>query len=281
MVRTTHPVAEDLPLLRPTPCHQPHEPQQLVVGSTRLMPGLVPPVRQTAYVGSLAGVLHRVTNHTDQPDRGGHRGIPTGIHDPIQLIRSNVIQVAQRQLVNIPVIVAEEVATHPDRRYILWALAITGGPLVERQPKPLPPLRPHLLNLRQFGHLMVLAAGEVPEQPANRVGFRIRAVAGDFIGQTVGEIDNELSHPPEGISQNLLRIFSHITEPYWLRLRLSPRRPVSQQIDHFAVASARWSFAIGRAAHGVARSARRSFELGSHWPGQEKAPRALRTAGLT
>ena len=32
MVRTTHPVAEDLPLLRPTPCHQPHEPQQLVGG---------------------------------------------------------------------------------------------------------------------------------------------------------------------------------------------------------------------------------------------------------
>src|SRR5215218_9474857 len=29
MVRTTHPVAEDLPLLPPTPCHQPHEPQHL------------------------------------------------------------------------------------------------------------------------------------------------------------------------------------------------------------------------------------------------------------
>src|SRR5215212_7560981 len=30
MVRTTHPLAEDLPLLRPTPCHQPHEPQHLI-----------------------------------------------------------------------------------------------------------------------------------------------------------------------------------------------------------------------------------------------------------
>src|SRR5215211_8135461 len=29
MVRTTHPVAEDMPLLPPTPCHQPHEPQHL------------------------------------------------------------------------------------------------------------------------------------------------------------------------------------------------------------------------------------------------------------
>src|SRR5215217_9721951 len=56
----------------------------LVVGSTRLMPGLVPPVRETANVGSLTGMLHRVPNHTDQPDRGGHRRIPTGIHDPIQ-----------------------------------------------------------------------------------------------------------------------------------------------------------------------------------------------------
>src|SRR5829696_6138872 len=131
----------------------------LVVGSTRLMPGLVPPVRQTAHVGSLAGMLHRVANHTDQPDCGGHGGIPTGIHDPIQLLRSKAIQVAQRQLVNIPVIVAEEVATHPDRRYLLRAMAITGSPRVKSQPKPLPSLRPHLLNLRQVGHLMVLGRG--------------------------------------------------------------------------------------------------------------------------
>src|SRR5215212_3495940 len=186
------------------------------------MPGLVPPVRETAQVGSLAGVLHRVANHADQPDRGGHWGIPTGIHDPIQLVRSNAIQVAQRQFVSIPVIVAEEVATHPDRRYLLRGLAITGSPLVKRQSKPLPPLRPRLINLRQVGHLMVLAAGEVPEQPGNRVGFRIRAVGGDFVSQPIGEIDHELSHPPKGVSQNLLRMFSHITEPYWLWLRLNP-----------------------------------------------------------
>src|SRR5215213_11446520 len=132
-----------------------------------------------------------------------------GIHDPIQLVRSDAIQVAQRQFVNISVIVAEEVATHPDRRYLLRALAVTGSPLVKRQSKPLPPLRPRLLNLRQVGHLMVLAAGEVPEQPGNRVGFRIRAVDGDFVSQPVGEIDHELSHPPECVHQNLLRIFSH------------------------------------------------------------------------
>src|SRR5215213_4336077 len=202
------------------------------------MPGLVPPVRETAHVGSLAGVLHRVAYHADQPDRGGHWGIPTGIHDPIQLVRSDAIQVAQRQLVNISVIVAEEVATHPDRRYVLRALAVAGSPLVKRQPKPLPPLRPGLLNLRQVGDLMVLAAGEVPEQPGNRVGFRIRAVGGDFVSQPVGEVDYELSHPPECIHQNPLRIFSHITEPYWLGLRLSPWRPVSHHIDHFAVLEA-------------------------------------------
>src|SRR5215218_762699 len=194
----------------------------LVVGSTRLMSGLVPPVRETANVGSLTGMLHRVPNHTDQPDRGGHRRIPMGIDDPIQLLGSNAIQVAQRQFVNISVIVAEEVATHPDRRYLLRALAVTGSPLVKGQSEPLPPLRPHLLNLRQVGHLIVLAAGEVPEQPGNRIGFRIRAVGGDFVSQTVGEVHHELAYPPECVSQNLLRIFSHITEPYWLRLLHEP-----------------------------------------------------------
>src|SRR5215213_4848348 len=195
---------------------------RLGVGSTPLLPGLVPPLRETAHVGSLAGMLHRVTNHADQPDCGCYRGVPPGVDDPIQLVPSNAIQVAQRQFVNIPVVVAKEFATHPDRRYLFRVLAVTGSPLVERQPKPFTPLRPDLLNLRQVGHLMVLAAGEVPEQPGNRVGFRIRAVGGDFVSQPIGEIDHELSHPPEGVSQNLLRMFSHITEPYWLWLRLNP-----------------------------------------------------------
>jgi hypothetical protein len=74
--------------------------------------------------------------------------------------------------------------------------------------------------LRQVGDLMVLAAGEVPGQPGNRVGFRIRAVRGDFASQTVGEVDHELSYPPECVNQNLLRVFSHITERYWPWLRL-------------------------------------------------------------
>jgi hypothetical protein len=194
---------------------------RLVVGSTPLLPGLVPPLRETAHKASLAGMLHRVTNHADQPDCGCYRGVPTGIDDPIQLVPSNAIQVAQRQFVNIPVVVAKEFATHPDRRYLFRVLAVTGSPLVKRQPKPFTPLRPDLLNLRQFGHLMVLAAGEVPEQPGNGIGFRIRAVGGDFVSQTVGKVDHELSHSPECISQNLLRMFSHITEPYWLWLRIA------------------------------------------------------------
>jgi hypothetical protein len=135
------------------------QPSTLAVGSTRLMPSLVTSLRETANVGSLAGMLHRVADHADQPDCGGHRGIPAGVDDPIQLLGSKAIQVAQRQLVDIAVILAEQVATHADRRYLLRALAITGSPLVKRQPKPFPPLRPHLLNVRQVGDLMVLAAG--------------------------------------------------------------------------------------------------------------------------
>src|SRR5215217_3029751 len=135
------------------------QPATLAVGSTRLMPSLVTSLRETANVGSLAGMLHCVADHADEPDCGGHRGIPAGVDDPIQLLGSKAIQVAQRHLVDIAVILAEQVATHADRRYLFRALAVTGSPLVKRQPKPFPPLRPHLVNVRQVGDLMVLAAG--------------------------------------------------------------------------------------------------------------------------
>jgi hypothetical protein len=74
---------------------------------------------------------------------------------------------------------------------------------------------------------MILAAGEVPDQPRNRVGFRIWAVRGDLISRTVGEVDHELSYPAECVHQNPLRMLSHITEPYrlWLASALGPRRP--------------------------------------------------------
>jgi hypothetical protein len=67
------------------------QPSTLAVGSTRLMPSLVTSLRETANVGSLAGMLHRVADHADQPDCGGHRGIPAGVDDPIQLLGSKAI----------------------------------------------------------------------------------------------------------------------------------------------------------------------------------------------
>jgi Phosphotransferase enzyme family len=180
------------------------------------MSSTTPALRKPAHVRSLAGMLHGVADHADQPDCGSHGGMPTGVDDPIQFLRSDAIQVAQRQFVNIAVISVQELAAHPDRRYLLRALAVTGSPLVKGQAEPLPPLRPHLLNARQVRHLMILAAGQVPDQPGNRVGFGIGTVGGDVVSQTVGEVDHELSCAPERIDQKLLRMFSHVSKPYWV-----------------------------------------------------------------
>src|SRR5215212_8399210 len=76
MVRTTHPVAEDLPLLRPTPCHQPHEPQQL--GDSRRARATAPGISHPAHlprcgIGSGRPGFHR---------RSGCRTHRVDLHDP-------------------------------------------------------------------------------------------------------------------------------------------------------------------------------------------------------
>ena len=92
------------------------QPSTLAVGSTRLMPSLVTSLCETANVGSLAGMLHRVADHADQPDCGCHRRIPAGIDDAIHLGGRNAVQIAQGEVVNRLMVSAEEIAARTVNR---------------------------------------------------------------------------------------------------------------------------------------------------------------------
>jgi hypothetical protein len=159
-------------------------------------------------------MLHSVSDHADQPDRRCHWRVPAGIDDPVQLLCSNPIQIAQGELMNCAVIVGEEVTASSNGRYISWTLSITGSPLAKGQAEPLPPLCPNLLDLREVGDMIVLDPGEVPQQPGNRVRLRIGPVAGHLVGQVIGEINHKLSYPAKCIDQYLLRMLGHVCERY-------------------------------------------------------------------
>src|SRR5688500_5484 len=114
-------------------------------------------------------MLHGVTDHANQPDCGCDRRIPAGIDYPLQLGSCDAVYITHGELVNRLMVAAEEIAARSDGRYFGGALAVTSGPLAEGQREPLPPLRPHLLDLRQIGHMIVLDSAQVPDQPRNGV----------------------------------------------------------------------------------------------------------------
>ena len=91
-------------------------------------------------------MLHRVADHADQPDSGGHRRIPASIDYPIQLGRRYAIHIAHGELMDRPVILPEKVTAYADLSNLFRALAVSGSPLAKGQTEPLPPFRPNLLT---------------------------------------------------------------------------------------------------------------------------------------
>ena len=56
-----------------------------------------------------------------------------------------------------------------------------------------------LRSTRQIGHVVVLDTGEVPRQPADRVGLRVRSKDELFQAQPVKRLTHFLVDPPEGV----------------------------------------------------------------------------------
>ncbi|CKT92029.1 Uncharacterised protein [Mycobacterium tuberculosis] len=55
-----------------------------------------------------------------------------------------------------------------------------------------------------MGDLYILHPGAVPEQPRNAVGAGGRAVAGELVGEAVGEFVDMFDQPGERVAEQLL-----------------------------------------------------------------------------
>ena len=93
----------------------------------------------------------------------------------------------------------------PHGRDLVGAVAVAGVPGVERQPEPLHPALggPDLLGPEGVGQVVVLDAGQVPDQPGDRVGLGIDP-EGQLPGfQAVEDPVDDLTDPVEGVGEQL------------------------------------------------------------------------------
>ena len=138
-----------------------------------MSPGPPPGTHFSAgHEGRLADVLQVVGNHADQPHPEGDWRIPAGVHDPAQLRVVHPAQELHGAVVHRLVISDEQLRGDTGHlRHLVGRVAESGDRGRERQLEALEPagVGPHLVALRDVGEVIVLHAGEVPDQPADRV----------------------------------------------------------------------------------------------------------------
>ena len=123
--------------------------------------------QQPADVGRLADVLQAVVEHADQPDAQGHRRIPSLVDHTIELASVEATQVGDGPCLH-GVVVRDQIrrgAAH--RGDVGGRVAVAVILLVGAAPEALVPPVGHvaLLGARNLAHLVVLHAGDVPDQP--------------------------------------------------------------------------------------------------------------------
>jgi hypothetical protein len=90
------------------------------------------------------------------------------------------------------------------RRDVLGVVAVTRGRCGQRQPEPLvPPARgPDLLGVGDAGDVIVLHAGEVPDEP--RDGVRVVDAGAELLrGQPLDDVVHVLANAAEGVGQQV------------------------------------------------------------------------------
>jgi hypothetical protein len=106
--------------------------------------------------------------------------------------------------VHVGVVALEQLGTDPDLAHLGRPLGVPGLELVEGEAEAVPPDRPHLPDPGQVGDVVVLDAAQVPQQPGDGVGLRIRSVGRDVVGQALGQAGDELTDPVERVLEQCL-----------------------------------------------------------------------------
>src|SRR5665213_165201 len=178
------------------------------------------------YEGRLAGMLNVVADHADQAGAQGHRRIPAVVDDAIEVrcsqlsdvrngLRVHCIEVGQQQLVG----------PDPDGAHLVGAVPVTGRVRIERQTEALDPaaLDPGLLGAMHSRDVIVLDAGEVPDQPADRVGIRVGTIGQLVCGQ-----------PPDcdmhEFADSVERVGEDIASGHGGKVSPKPHRPEARRV---------------------------------------------------
>ena len=205
----------------------------ICAGLAPLPQGLAAPQQDTPYVGRLPDVLHVVVEHGDQPHAEGHVRGPPGVDHAVKVVVGELGHELDRLRGRLLVVLGEQARGRGrgrDGGDLLWAVTVPVVRHPGRQPEPRRPAtgRPYLRHAERGREVVVLHPGEVPDQPAHRVGAGVDPV-GELPGrQPVKHVSDVFPDPPEPVDKQL-RTSSHaaIISP-WHGARPVRARPAAR-----------------------------------------------------
>jgi len=149
----------------------------------------------------LPDVLQGVRDHADQPHGERHRRVPPAVHDPRQVGVGDAADQLDRLFVHRVVVAGKHGGAGPDAGDLRGAVPVPD--VVPGQPELCLPLRPRLCHSERVRHVVVLHAGQVPDQPGDRVGVRVEPHRQLLIGQPGDGGVHFLMHALERVYQQL------------------------------------------------------------------------------
>jgi hypothetical protein len=156
------------------------------------------PFQEAPHVGGLAGVLDRVVEDADQAHAEGDGWVPVAVHDPVEVVGRQGGQVLDGARLDRVVVLGEGGdALGPDPRHLLGGVPVADVVGMGGEPEAGGPAvgHPHLLGPDVLGDVGVLHPGDVPHQPADRVGAGLGG-GGQVLGrEPVGDLVDVLVHP--------------------------------------------------------------------------------------
>ena len=150
-------------------------------------------------------MLDVVDDDADQPDAEGDGRIPALVHDPVEVGIRERPQECERHRVNGVEVVAKRLGVNDYGRHLWGRMAETGVSRIQREPESIRPSgrHPDLLTPGDAGDVIVLDAGEVPDQPPDRVRLTVETSSQLIPAEAVDDAMHDVTYPPERICENL------------------------------------------------------------------------------